>query len=384
MTRTRAALVVLVVLSAASSPGVSAGPGQYGVTSENVQHVAFVPFEVGTATGAKVVGKYLYVTSWKNLSIYDVSNPVDPQLVAHEMFGFKFENENVSTNGKILLFAEQAPVDSLHVWDVKNKRKPQEMSVLTGGGTHTATCILDCKYSYGSYDLAGPQGPSTGGALVDLRKPGKPKQLGYWNAKLPADKIHDVTEVAPGRVLTASMPLMYVDARRNPLRPKLLARGTNIDKREHSVAWPRRGKDRFIISSFETNVTPRCEAGTGEVTVWDTSRWRRTNTFTIADKWTITNGTHVDGRPAANVGLGCSPHWFETHPGFRNEGLVAIGYYEHGTRFLGVSPNGKISEEGYFLPWQGSTSAAYWVTDRIVYSVDYERGIDILKYKGNL
>ena len=30
------------------------------------------------------------------------------------------------------------------------------------------------------------------------------------------------------------------------------------------------------------------------------------------------------------------------------------------------------------------TSAAYWVTDEIVYSVDYERGIDILRYKGEL
>ena len=206
--------------------------------------------------------------------------------------------------------------------------------------------------------------------------------MGHWNAKLPADKIHDVYEVSPGRVLTASQPLMYVDARKNPLRPKLLAKGTNIEKREHSVEWPRKGKDRFIISVFETNGTPRCEAGSGAVTVWDASRWRRTKTFTILDEWTMTNGTVADGRPAANVGLGCSPHWFETHPTFRNGGILAMGYYEHGTRFLRISSKGKVSEEGFFLPWQGSTSAAYWLTDRIVYSVDYERGIDILRYTG--
>ncbi len=34
------------------------------------------------------------------------------------------------------------------------------------------------------------------------------------------------------------------------------------------------------------------------------------------------------------------------------------------------------------MPWAGSTSAAYWLTDEIVYSVDYSRGIDILKYNG--
>jgi hypothetical protein len=383
MKRSAAGLLALVALITAPLPDVSAGPGQHGVTSKNVKHVAFVPFEVGTATGAKVVGHYLYVTSWKSFSIYDISKPTRPELVTQEWLGFMFENENVSTNGKLLLFSEQAPVDSLHVWDVRNKRNPKEIGTLLGGGTHTATCILGCRYSYGSYDLNGPDGPSSGGALVDLRKPAKPKQTGYWNAKLPADKIHDVVEIKPGRVLTASMPLMYVDARKNPLRPKLLARGTNIRKREHSVAWPRRGKDDFIISVFETNATPRCEAGTGAVTVWDASRWRRTRTFNVLDEWTMTNGTYVNGRTPAN-GLGCSPHWFEVHPSFHNGGIVAMGYYDHGTRFLRISHKGKVSEEGYFQPWRGSTSAAYWVTNHIVYAVDYERGFDILRYRGDL
>ncbi|MGH2755893.1 MAG: LVIVD repeat-containing protein [Actinomycetota bacterium] len=377
-------LVGLLALTVPLSLGtVAAGPGQHGVTSDNVEHVAFVPFEVGTATGAQVVGDYLYVTSWKSFSIYDVSDPLEPQLLAQEPFGFKFENENVTTNGRIMLFAEQVPVDSLHVFDVEDKSNPTEIAVLDGAGTHTATCILDCSYSYGTYDLNGPEGPSTGATLVDLRDPADPKDLGRWNEKLPADKIHDVIEVSPGRVLTASAPLMYLDARKNPLRPKLLASGTNIEKREHSAVWPNRGKDRFIISSFETNATPRCEAGTGDLTVWDASKWRQTHTFTEIDHWRISNGTYVDGRPAAN-GLGCSPHWFQEHPSFRNGGILAAGFYDHGTRFLRVGSNGKISEVGYFLPWHGSTSAAYWLTDEVVYSVDYERGIDILRYKGKL
>jgi len=136
------------------------------------------------------------------------------------------------------------------------------------------------------------------------------------------------------------------------------------------------------MSSFETNATPRCEAGTGAFTVWDASDWKRTRTFKVLDEWTITNGTYVDGRPAVSAPLGCSPHWFEEHPAFHDGGIVAAGFYDHGTRFLRISPKGKVSEEGYFLPWRGSTSAAYWLTDEIVYSVDYERGIDILRYKG--
>ncbi|HVF52261.1 MAG TPA: hypothetical protein VNC78_01510 [Actinomycetota bacterium] len=381
----KSAIAILAMAAfVVASPGATAGPGTYGVTSDNVEHVAFVPLDVGTATGAAVVDEYLYVTSWKSFSIYDVSNPLEPEQLSQTPFGFAFENENVATNGKIMLFAEQLPNDSLHIWDVEDKSNPTEIAVLQGAGSHTATCILDCSFSYGTYDFVGPEGTSTGATLVDLRNPKEPKELGHWNEKLEFDKVHDVTEVAPGLVVTASAPIAYVDARANPARPKALAYGTNIDKREHSVVWPRRGKDRFILSSFETNATPRCEAGVGAFTVWDASAWQKTKTFKILDEWTIENGTWIDGRPGISGPLGCSPHWFQEHPSFHDGGIVAAGFYDHGTRFLRVDEKGKVSEEGYFLPWRGSTSAAYWITDEIVYSVDYERGIDILRYTGEL
>jgi hypothetical protein len=47
-----------------------------------------------------------------------------------------------------------------------------------------------------------------------------------------------------------------------------------------------------------------------------------------------------------------------------------------------VSPTGKINEIGWFMPWGGSTGAAYWVTNEIVYAVDYSRGIDIIRFTG--
>ncbi|MGH2729579.1 MAG: hypothetical protein ACRDJI_03110, partial [Actinomycetota bacterium] len=88
-----------------------AGPTQGGVTSDNVEYIGHVAFEVGTATGARVVGQYLYVTSWRSFSIYDVEDPLNPQLVsmtpyAEEVEGFRFENEDVGTNGKILIMSE--------------------------------------------------------------------------------------------------------------------------------------------------------------------------------------------------------------------------------------------------------------------------------------
>jgi hypothetical protein len=60
--------------------------------------------------------------------------------------------------------------------------------------------------------------------------------------------------------------------------------------------------------------------------------------------------------------------------------LVVSGFFEHGARFLNVSPAGKISEVGYFTPFGGETIATYWITNEIVYAVDLHRGIDILRY----
>ena len=94
------------------------------------------------------------------------------------------------------------------------------------------------------------------------------------------------------------------------------------------------------------------------------------------------NGTYADGSPPAD--LSCSTHWHEAHPKFRNGGLVVSAMFEHGARFIDVSPKGKITEIGWFLPFAGSTSAVYWITDEIAYTLDYNRGIDVLRWTGKL
>ncbi|HEX9892225.1 MAG TPA: hypothetical protein VGB28_09215, partial [Actinomycetota bacterium] len=87
--KVRRTLLAVIGLMAALIPGTGqAGPDAvaHGVTSANVEHVRFVPFEPYSATGARIVGNYLYLTSWKNISIYDISNPEDPQLVSLTTF----------------------------------------------------------------------------------------------------------------------------------------------------------------------------------------------------------------------------------------------------------------------------------------------------------
>lgn len=363
---------------------LAALPGGLGASSSaNVEYLGSVPSEGASATGGRLVGDYFYVTGWNSFSIYDVSDPVHPRLMSKTSFPFRFENEDVATNGRVLLYSDFATSESLYVYDVRDKRTPRLLAELPGAGRHTMTCLFGCDWAYGSYRLAGPAGPLTGGETVDLRNPGEPRVTGDWsdNGVLPSRRVHDVFEVSPGRVLTASDPMELLDLGGGVNRPRVLAKGTNDGDRLHTVHWPRQGRDRFILSSFETNATPRCEAGSGEFKTWDASRWRETGRFTEIDSFTLSNGTFADGSPPANV-LGCSPHWFEPRPGFRDGGIVALAAYDNGTRFLRIDRRGGIREVGHFLGSGGEASAAYWITDEIVYTVDYSRGIDIVRFEG--
>src|SRR4029079_8468865 len=81
--------------------------------------------------------------------------------------------------------------------------------------------------------------------------------------------------------------------------------------------------------------------------------------------------------------LGCSVHWFQEHSTFKNGGLVALSEYEDGVRFLQIQSDGKIKEQGFFAPLGGSSSSPKWApSGDVVYSLDYDRGIDIMRWKG--
>ena len=367
-------LAAALVMVVATLPGASAGPTPGGMASDNVEYAGYIPFEVATATGANFFGtpkeRYMVTTSWRSFSIYDITDPESPELLSQTPFGFKFENEDVGTNGEIMLFSESLPQNILHIWNIEDKTNPTKLAEVPGGGGHTSSCLLDCKWSW-----------SSAGAIVDLRDPENPElREEKWTEGMPATGSHDVEEVSPGMVLTDSQPIMFLDARKDPVHPKLLGLGKNEDGRFiHSIKWPRLGKDRFFMAAGESNAQTRCDDQVGAFMTWDTTNWKKTHTFKMVDEFRMVNGTGADGSPPVN-GLGCSSHWFNAHDKFHNGGLVAAGFYEHGTRFLDISPQGKIKEVGYFMPFGGSTSAAYWVTKEIVYAVDYSRGIDILRW----
>jgi hypothetical protein len=324
------------------------------------------------------------------MSIYDISDPAAPALVSTTPFAIdapaggdatRVENEDVPTNGKVLIFSAGftgAGDDDVYIYNVEDKSNPALLSISTGWSQHTMSCVLNCKWLYGS-----------GGVIVDIRDPANPKlQDTTWDEGVEFQSGgHDVTEVAPGVILTATDPMLLLDARKDPRHPKVIAMAQPMEEFIHSTEWPRKGKDDFALSTGETwvpGLDTQCTENSAGFSTWDTTKWKKTHTLTKIDTFRPKSGTYTDGNPAVNAPFGCSSHWFNHHPKFKNGGLVAAGFYNHGTRIFRVAGNGKITEPDWFIPAAGGTSAAYWVGDRHIYAIDYQRGIYVLKYTGKL
>jgi hypothetical protein len=375
-------LLVALVLTPSAGARFD-GPGAGGVTSDNVEFIRHIPL-AQDGVGGKLVGRYFYANDQNKVMIFDTKpNPEDPQLVGFVPMPQEWllSREDLDGNKSVIVMpntagaADGQPNGSvLYIIDVEDKTNPQIVAELAGAGSHTSSCILDCKWVYNS-----------SGQIIDIRDPASPKLMDTrWGDGMPANSAHDVTEVRPGIILTASNPLMLLDARKDPANPKLLAASPPIEHVNvmHSLRWGRNGKDPFFVAGSEQNFVARCGAETnGHLMTIDISNWKKGEIGPVIDRHYETNGTYIDGKPAANQG-GCSSHWLELHPTFNKGGIVAHARFEHGTRFMRVNSKGKISEEGYFMPWAGMTGAAYWVTKKVVYALDYNRGIDVLKYNG--
>ena len=369
-----ASAVCLLAAAAPSGAAPAATPPEPGpgyVKTANVTHVATVPLDTDSI-GGRVLGKDFFVRTGKGITIYDTSNPdlpVPKGFVAVPQTPNQ-EREDVDTNGAVLVTG-QAYTGLLHVVDVRNRQTPSLVATLPGAGDHTNTCVLRCSFVYGSE-----------GTVVDLRDPLRPQRTPVnWLREVGARGSHDLTEVQPGLLVAASNPVTYIDAR-NPLEPKLLARGPLPDDRYvHGMAWPRGGKDRFVLGGSESFYgCTRPEDGT--FFVHDTRRTTRDDegvrSWTRTGDYTIAAGLPTEGRAPTSELCG---HWFDPHPSFKDGGLVAMAWYGFGVRFLEVTTKGAVQERGFWQPLPGQSSAVYWVSPDTVWVTDYTgRGIDVLRF----
>ena len=375
-------------------------PGPGGFSSANVTYVASIP--TGAGVSARVVTvkgqRRLYLSSAHGLTIYDISNPALP-IPLGELPIYNWENEDiaVSADGSTTILTEFESQFYLHVVDTSNPSVPRLAGSIIGDGSHTAECAdVHCNYLFAS-----------NGKTYDIRNRSKPVALPeahWWSTLVGAGEAHNLHRDSAGYWTADETPLVVFRAH-NPLHPHRVTSGPvtlNTAYQHNNIRpaaaryRPRRAGDHsralrpgeLLMGEGETNFSPRCGSGSGAFSTWSMVNFDKGRPMRQLHVLRPVSGSYTDGNAAINA-LGCSGHWFTVRenvtPRYRGHYLVAAGWYEHGTRFLSVNARtGSIAQVGYFQPVRGSTSAAYWIpgTD-YVYVVDYQRGLDILRFDAN-
>src|SRR4051812_28336613 len=268
--------VVCLAIPAAAVAEPPEPPLGDAVMSSNVEYLGSIKQDVGMTTGAKVIGKRLYVTSGKNISIYDISNPASPQGIGDLHTNIAWENEEVPTNGKVLAVASDfysvgvpecvvaLAVDGcVQFFDVRDPANIKQVGTIPVAN-HTAECVLDCQYFYGR-----------AGTIIDARGilDGKaPTVIGNWITELGKQGVaekscHHIREMRPGAPPTARRPSSEISVNASdggsPAHPKVLYTGAAA-KFVHSARWPRAGKAKLVLIGGEKNFRGPCELNDSE------------------------------------------------------------------------------------------------------------------------
>jgi hypothetical protein len=397
-----AAVVAACLPTGAAAPRpvtVFLDPGPGGFTSSNVTYVASIPTGAGVSARVLTVHgqRRLYVSSAHSLTIYDITDPGLPvPLGALPIYNWENEDVAVSADGATTILTEFASQFYLHVVDTSNPALPRLAGSIIGDGSHTAECAdVHCRYLFAS-----------NGKTYDIRDRAHPVALPeklWWSTEVGAGTAHNLHRDAAGFWTADETPLVVFRAD-NPLRARRVTGGKvtlNTAYQHNNIRpaadryRPRRHGDtgralrpgELLMGEGETNFSPQCDGGSGAFSTWSLVGFDKGRPMRQIHVFRPVNGTYTNGDAAVNA-LGCSGHWFTVREDvprrYRGHYLVAAGWYEHGTRFLSVdAKTGSISEVGFFQPVRGSASAAYWIpgTD-YVYVVDYQRGVDILRFDG--
>ena len=389
-------------------------------STDNVEYLGRFPEHTGTGSGIPSEdGKLFYLTDPRGVYVYDTTDPADPVRLGsvplyQSSTGVALAQEDVDTNGEILLVdGASTPGGSarLQVVDVSD---PANLTVLSSVAVtdHTWTCVSgsgaerqnSCAYAYGRT-----------GHIVDLTDPSKPELLAdTWRSSVDygsrsnSPYTHDLTEIRPGLVMTSGASAVVMDTT-DPTAPVYLSEIGDRDRFSslgyHSVEWARDGHDRFLV--LGTEIAPAadplgltanlagsdCEGEESVIETWDTSAFRdalddyeatgdtgvfQGEMFTQTDTYSASGrGLFLEGKGAASQ-LYCA-HWMEQHPDFRNGGLLAVAYYDRGTRFVEIDKDGIMTEQGWITAAEGYAGSPQWVSADVVYVMDYRRGLEVVR-----
>jgi hypothetical protein len=338
--------------------------------TDNIEYLGRFPEHFGTAGGfPSEDGKTFYLTDPRGVYTYDITDPAKPKLldsvaVYQAEAGTALAQEDPDTNGQILL------VD---------------------GATTPAV-------------LAPPE---TWRAAVGYGAP----------ISNPAGQYaHDLTEIRPGLVMTAGRDAILMDTT-DPTSPVKLTAveqpGRFLTFGYHSVEWGNDGRDPYIVMGTEIapSVAPQlgangenkagsdCKGENAVIETWDARAvlaalaeyqgdGERKGDVSLFQGVTFTKiqsfdasgrGIFLDGK-APGSQLYCA-HWMELQPRADGSARMVVAYYNRGTRFVDVAADGKMTEFGWITPAEGYTGSAQWVSDDVVYIMDYRRGLELVRVK---
>ncbi|HVL32036.1 MAG TPA: hypothetical protein VM600_00460 [Actinomycetota bacterium] len=390
---------VLLLLTLVSSllplaPARAVPPAAGGAfASGNVDLIANIP-DVA-AIGARVVGDTMYVTTSQGLRVYDLAVADGIPVLSGILELPHFENEDVDTNGEILLIAADssglAGTIGNMLYVISLKPVPVVAGVLPfPGDAHTVSCIDDCKYAW----LAG----ASRMYVVDLNNPAAPKQIGYIT--VPGGT-HDVQTDATGiNWVVGGGGMRGFRTTADPLAPELVA----FTGRRSDTNGPEFNSNFILHNSMRPNAdlaTPADLADDdiddGELVLVTEEDWLAATNDLCENDGQFQTGwlREVDGRIVVerldgfNLGGGtvsqaqkpigavaCSSHYFD----YRDD-VMAVAWYEQGVRFLDVSKPDDIRQIGYYMPAVTETWSVLFHGDH-VYTIDIARGIDVLKFTG--
>ena len=432
MRRSLLAVAVLVAVVAGFAPAgarpltkpklaktAQVNPGGANFSSDNVEYISTLPIDA-PGVGARVVQigaqRRLYVTGVQSLTIYDVSAPATPKILGRlELPNWENEDVAVSADGKTVLISEFTGT-YMHVIKVDDGPNgtllPQRVGFSPMDNGHIVSCVdTACDWVYGSE-----------GSIIDLRDKTNPVHLEQgWAAQLklptnghnievitPSTCTYDEagTPTCPGGIASADVtPISILDVS-NPTKPTLITQADKADMGRRKTAYQHNNKmpqvaaydprdteaeiadpnlrpGELMMSNGETNFTRTCGDANGPFATYSAKSWKEGGKLQVLDVLRPVTGDYTTGDPRVNT-IGCSGHWFDHQPDADADGnyLVTAAWYEHGTRLIKVNAaTGKITQVGFYQPVVGSASQSLWIDSEYIYTIDYERGIDILRYK---
>ena len=369
---------------------------------------------------AGVQRTYAFAGSYTNgLHIYDVSDPVNPELVTHydcaisqgdvQVFqrpdlggrwfvAYASDGGADNLDSACVVEADKAGSDATgrngsgtFIIEVTNPAEPKTVSfVHYPKGTHNQTVHPSGKYLYNSNsDLV--TDPTPGIEYTDITDITKPKDIGVLDiVPLPGlgSNAHDIWFNADGsRAYAAAITSTIIIDTADPTKPKQISRIPNEYNVSHQAETleaeiPGLGKRTVLVVADEfAGATGTNQCPNGGLHVYDVSPDVEALPIRLG-YFNITQAGPTD------VELGrCTAHVFQLH---REQGLMTIGWYNAGFRVLDVKELAGVSfgadgtgikDLGYGRwaqgeAWAGKTPRASATEPFTVYTNDTIRGFD--------